>query len=120
MRGIIKEIRQQPEHIREIFLWVLVVIFFSLIGFVWFRSTEKRVVALLNPEQTEAARVLAKEKEDNSPTPFATMFNSFNGLRANISDLFGSFPSENFELTNGVRSEDEPVPPQRLPLSEDK
>ncbi|MEX1064125.1 MAG: hypothetical protein WD898_01515 [Candidatus Paceibacterota bacterium] len=120
MRGVIREIRQQPEHIRELFLWVLVVMFFSVIGFTWFRSTEKRVVALLNPEQAEVARVLAEEKKSNTPTPFATIFSSFGELKANISDLFSGLPSEEFELTNRARSEAEAVPPQKLPLSEDK
>lgn len=120
MRGIIKEIRQQPSHVREIFLWVLVVIFSSVIGFAWFRSTEKKFVVLLNPEQAENARILAEENKKNVPSPFANIFNSFSELKANISDLFSGAPSVNIELTNRAKEKTEPIMPHKLPLSGNK
>ena len=117
MKSLLKEIREQPEHIRHVFMWVLVVITFSVVGFVWFRNTEKRFVALLNPEQAQADRALAEKTKASTPSPFATIFNAWNDLRANISELILGRQSE-FNVNNGgVGPKEEPLPPQRLPLS---
>ena len=116
--GVLHEIKQQPEHIRKTFMWVLVVITFSVVGFVWFRNTEKRFVALLNPEQAEAERALAEKTKAGTPSPFATIFDAWNNLRANISELIMGRQSE-FNVNNsGAEPKEEPLPPQRLPLSE--
>jgi hypothetical protein len=118
MRGILYEIKQQPEHIRKTFMWVLVVITFSVVGFVWFRNTEKRFVALLNPERAQEERALAEKTKTNTPSPFATIFNAWNDLRANISELILGRQSE-FNVNNsGTGPKEEPLPPQKLPLSE--
>ena len=77
MRGILYEIKQQPEHIRKAFMWVLVVITFSVVGFVGFRNTEQRFVALLNPGQAQEERALAEKTKIQTPSPFATIFNDF-------------------------------------------
>lgn len=116
--SILNEIRGQPEHIRHTFMWVLVIITFSVVGFVWFKNTEKRFVALLNPEQTEVERALAEKTKASTPSPFATIFNAWNGLRANISELILGRQSE-FNVNNsGTGPKEEPIPPQRLPISE--
>lgn len=118
MKSLLREIREQPEHIRHLFLWVCVVIVFSVIGFVWFKNTEKRFVALLNPEQAQEERALAEKTEAGTPSPFATIFSSWKDLKANISELFLGKRS-GFEVNNGgIGPEQEPIPPQKLPLSE--
>ena len=118
MAGILYEIKQQPEHIRKAFMWVLVVITFSVVGFVWFRNTEKRIVALLNPEQAQEERALAEQTKTQVLSPFATIFDTWNNLRANISELIlGRQP----ELNAGdgrTGPEEESLPPQKLPLSQ--
>ena len=117
MGGILHEIKQQPEHIRKAFMWVLVVITFSVVGFVWFRNTEKRFVALLNPEQAQESRALAEKTKAQTPSPFATIFSSWDDLKANISELFLGRQS-NFSVDNGrTGPKEEPLPPQKLPLS---
>lgn len=121
MRSIIKEIREQPPHIRELFMWVCAVITFSIIGFAWFKSTTKQFVALLNPEQALGNRALAKADENKVTAPFATIFGSLKDLRANIFELFNlAKKSRSFEIENGSSENLSPVRPQKLPLSDTK
>lgn len=121
MKSILEEIREQPPHIRELFMWVCVVITFSIIGFAWFRSTTKQFVALLHPEQIEQNQALAKAKE-NKVTPFATIFSSIKDLTANIGELFNlAKKANNFEIQGKTSTNNEkPVQPRRLPLSGNK
>lgn len=120
IKNLLQEIRQQPPHIREVFMWVCVVIVFSVVGWAWFRQTQKQFVALLHPEQAEEARVLAEEnKQKQPPSPFATIFSSLGDLRANISELFAGSKPNVLEFGSSVNPQQE-VPPNELPLSDDK
>ena len=109
-KSLLQEIRSQPEHIRHIMMWLCVVTSFSLVALVWFRSTQARFVAMLNPAErleapaadrfadrdlrkVEEARILAA-KEERSPSPLASVMNSFNLLRASIGELLGSSEAE--------------------------
>lgn len=117
MKSLLDEIRQQPEHIRHMFMWLCVVITFSVIGFVWFRSTSRQFVALMHPEVAQE-RVLAEKNEPKQPSPFATIFSVWSNLRANISELLTG-PESSLEINNGVNgAEKTEVPPQKLPLAE--
>ncbi|MBI2669837.1 MAG: hypothetical protein HYX20_01680 [Candidatus Yanofskybacteria bacterium] len=117
MKRILDEIRQQPEHIRHIFLWLCVVITFSVIGFVWFRQTTKQFIALMHPEE-EQARILAEKNKPKHPSPFATIFNVWGNLRANISELLTG-PESNLEIQNSAPGTEKiELPPQKLPISE--
>lgn len=120
MKSIWQEIREQPPHIRELFMWVSVVITFSVIGFAWFRATTKQFVALLNPPQAGEARILAEER-NQPPSPFATLFVSIKDLRATIGELFNlaRAPSD-FEIDKGERQEAPPIAPRKLPLTGEK
>ena len=110
MPKLLQEIRSQPEHIRHIMMWLCVVTSFSLVALVWFRSTQARFVAMLHPVETlqvpaedrfanrdlrkmEEERILAA-KEERSPSPLASVMNSFNLLRASIGELLGSSETE--------------------------
>jgi|SRR3989344_8212024 len=123
LKELLEEIRNQPEHIRHIFMWLCVVITFSLVGFVWFRQTTKQFVALMNP-QAEQERVLAeKEKEEaerqanaGQPSPFASILDMFGGLRANISELLAG-PEKNVTNLKPSRIQ-ETIPPQKLPIAD--
>ncbi len=118
MRSVLDEIRQQPEHIRHVFMWTMVVITFSVVGFVWFRQTTKQFVALLHPEEAEV-RALAEKNQPKQPLPFATIFATMDDLRANISELLAG-PKQSVDVNNGQSAPEEQLPPQTLPLSEDK
>jgi len=113
MKGILEEIKEQPPHIREIFMWVCVVMTFSVIGFSWFRSTTKQFVALVNPEQARQDQMLAQNAPKSS-SPFATISKSFDSLKASLAELF-NFAGK----TNNIQIEnDQPrVEPNLLPLS---
>lgn len=102
-------------------MWVFVVIIFSVVGFTWFRSTEKQFVAMLNPEQAQEQRILAeKNKAKEGPSPFAMIGNSFSGLRASIAELFLGIKSNDFEIRNEGIKPAVSVPPQELPISDEK
>ena len=120
LNSIVEEIKKQPVYIREVFLWVLVVIFFSIIGFVWFRSTEKKVVALLNPGQAVEERIFADEIKEGVESPFATISNMFGSLKANMSEIFTGMPSGDFYLSNDLDEGQKEIPPRHLPLPEDR
>lgn len=116
MRKILHEIHSQPPHIRELFMWSCVVITFSVVGFVWFRSTSRQFVALMNPK-AEEERILADKNKPKQPSPFATVLTSWRNLQANISELFVG-PRSNLQINNGITNPEKTVPPQRLPISE--
>jgi hypothetical protein len=116
MRSLLDEIRQQPEHIRHIFMWTMVVITFSVVGFVWFRQTTRQFVALLHPEEAQE-RALAEKDRPKQPSPFATIFSAIGDLRANISELLAD-PKQSLDINNGSTVPiEERVPPQKLPIS---
>ena len=136
---LLQEIRNQPEHIRHIMMWLCVVITFSLVALVWFRTTEARLVAMLHPSETleapaadrfadrdlrklEEERILAVKK-DHSLSPLASIRDSFNLLLATVGELFGSSqaelsrPSENNALPNSSLNNKQS---RGLPLSKDR
>lgn len=121
MKNLLREIRQQPEHIRSLFMWTFVVIVFSVVGFVWFRNTGEKFVALLNPEQAEARRVLARDLPKESPSLFANLRLTLGGFLANISELINiGGPANDFEVRNQLPESQGSLSPQELPLSGDK
>jgi hypothetical protein len=122
MRSILQEIKEQPPHIREMFMWVCVVITFSVIGFAWFKTTSIQFVALLNPGQIEETRALAQKEE---PSPFATLYLSFKDLTANIVQLFDFSKTNDLEINNSIvlppAEINQPIiSPQKMPLSGEK
>ncbi len=107
MKTILKEIRQQPLHIRKMFMWTMVTITFAFMGFWWVRDTEKTIVALLNPQAKPSSvpvnSALAKSDE---ASPWAN-------LKASISDLLKKNPVGN---SQELQTTAVPVPPQSLPV----
>ncbi len=118
MKSLLEEIREQPPHIREVFMWVCVVITFSVVSFAWFRSTTKQIIAMVNPDQVEVSSGLAQ-----NTSPFATIFSSVKDLQANIGELF-NFANKSTSLeiqgSNTTQTKNLPLPPQKLPLSKNK
>lgn len=121
MRSLLEEIRQQPLHIRYIFMWTMVVITFSVVGFVWFRQTTNQFVALLHPEEAQE-RALAEQEETlrqaqgKQLSPFATIFDAVGDLRANILELFVG--PKSLDINNEQFVPEEKLSPQKLPISE--
>ena len=136
-KSLLQEIRSQPEHIRHIMMWLCVVTSFSLVALVWFRSTQARFVAMLNPAERleepaadrfadrdfrklEEDRILASKEESSSP--LASIINSFNLLRASVGELLGSSQQEvtrpaDDKVKNSALNSSQTKP---LPLSGDR
>lgn len=117
--SLLHEIRKQPEHIRHIFMWLCVVIVFSLISFVWFRSTQQKFVALLHPEEFQQLKEQARLAQEESSSPLAGFWNSWSLLRASLGELFKGTSTD---LSREEVNQDElpAIVPRRLPLSRDK
>lgn len=114
-KSLWQEIKEQPDHIREIFMWVCVVAIFSVVGFSWFKSTASDFVALVNPSSVQTDQsALAK---DSGQSPFATIFSAFGGLKASMAELF-DFAKKTSDIQ--IRNELPQVEPNLLPLSGDR
>lgn len=116
-KGILEEIRSQPPHIREVFMWMSVVIVFSVVGFSWFKTTSKQFVALVNPDQAQQNADMLAEDQNKSILPFATISKSWKSLSAGILELF-----DFTQKTNNIQIENKQpeVKPNLLPLAGDK
>ena len=101
---MLKEIRKQPEHIREIFMWLCVTIVFSFVLLTGFRQTEERLVALVNPELQEDTNQLADKKE---ASPLAVLGGYIGDLRASIADIFNFNFSQSAQEVKKVSEEKE-------------
>jgi len=116
-KNIWQEIKEQPPHIREIFMWVCVVAVFSVVGYSWFQSTTKQFVAMVNPDLARQNQTLA-ENQKAPTTPFGTLARSWQDLRANINELFNFADKPNsIQIENIVNVSPLPaVKPNLLPL----
>lgn len=117
--SLLTEIRKQPEHLRHIMMWLCVVIVFSTISFVWFKSTQQKFVAMLHPEE---AKQLEEQKRlalpEGGSSPLASIWQSFSVLRASIGELIRG---ENVDwVRDQTRAVLPDIPAKTLPLSGDK
>jgi hypothetical protein len=98
MRKLFKEIHEQPEHIRSIFMWVSVVITLAIVLTFTLPSTIHDTVALINPN-SDIIRNSAVVKEDRN-----VLANALSEARANIgtlwSAIFGSDDDKEKSDTN--------------------
>ena len=109
---MLKEIRNQSEHIRAIFMWLSVFIVFSLVVFVWFQGFQQKLAFLLDPSKES-------EMAEEVP-PFRVIGNSFDDLKATILDLFGlaSGTKNETEVKKNLEDRFGTIEPKLLPLSE--
>lgn len=110
---MLKEVREQPEHIRAVFMWLSVFIVFSAVVFIWVNSFQQRLVFMLAPAGEKAA----VEKE----SPFAMIGSSFGGLKAAIFDLLGlaGGTKEYDEVIKSIEERvEQKIKPRLLPVSE--
>lgn len=118
MRTLLEEIRNQPAHIREIFMWLSVVIVFSAVSFFWFQSTAKQFVALVNPQKAKDDRALAQKNKLEQQSVLAVIGQSADTLKDGIAEFFGFTEDKTTEFIGSYRSE--PIPPNLFPTSNDK
>ena len=84
---MLKDIQNQPQHIREIMFGLSVVTTVSLVGMIWFSSFQNDMYALLNPEEANTEKFLAQE---NQKSLFGNLAGTFSDLGAALSGILGS------------------------------
>ena len=112
--SILDEIREQPEHIRKIMFGFCVITTISIVGVIWYRSLEKNLFALLNPDEMA-----------NQPKYAQTSSGLFGDIGSTFKDLGGTifnFIGIKSEPNNIENSSDTSAPAESdktylLPLS---
>lgn len=110
---MLREIRQQPDHIRALFMWLSVFIVFSAIMFVWISSFQQKLVFMLAP--TEEKALVERE------SPFAVIGSSVEDLKATVLDLFGlakGIKEQEEVIKNMEQRVEQKIKPRLLPVSE--
>jgi len=132
MRKLLAEIHAQPEEVRLVIFWLCVVTCSALVGFVWFRSTESRLVALMEApapvdNTINGFAFIPLSEPANSAVAQTEATGFWSGLagagrllRASIGELFGGndLDLNNGAVTNGDSTDYNNTQP--LPLSGDK
>lgn len=118
---MIKKIREQPEHIRAIFVWLFVFISFSLIFSIWFRSLNTKLSFLLNPTEEN----IKKTKKEKSP--YALIKENISNLTSSLLGLLNLKENKIEIINNNInKGKDKKIlrpviiKPNILPLSEEK
>lgn len=121
--NILKNIQEQPRHIREIMFSLCVIITVSLVGIVWFNDFQSDMYALLNPEEVQQERFLAENKTDSL---FGFVGQTLGDIGSIWTDFWGSVSSGGgmIEFDSALeKSEIQNSPGDKvylLPLSEQK
>ena len=113
--SILKNLQEQPQHIREIMFGLCVVITVSLVGAVWFNDFQNDMYALLNPEEVQQEKFLAQK---NSESLFGVLGKTFGDISSVMTGFWGSSGSG-----DGAKTEVENKTSDRvylLPLSEER
>lgn len=102
-------------------MWLSVFIIFSLIGFVWFKSFQEKMIVLLNPE------LMSEEEQEpfaNALAPFVVLKNGVKDLKSSFADLGSLFgflnDDDDDDFENIIKTLEESQKnenPKSLPLS---
>lgn len=117
--SLLDEIRKQPEHIRKIMFGLCSIVAISLIGLIWFRSFEKNLFVLMNPDEAVQQKYFAETgKED---TLFANLGKAVKDLKSSVQAAIGNiFQKSGSEMIIPSNSEAPANKIHPLPLSEEK
>ena len=99
--SILKNIHEQPQHVREIMFGLCVITTVSLVGAVWFKDLQNDMYALLNPEEVQQERFLAQE---NSDSLFGVLGKTFGDISSIWTGFWGSDVS-----IEGMKTEVDPA-----------
>jgi hypothetical protein len=92
MRAIIKEIRNQPHHVRELATVLCTIVVVAIVGIVWFHSFQHDIYAMLNP--TDAPQAQDQMFAQQSTSLFGSMFQALKNSSAEISNFFSGKGSQ--------------------------
>ncbi len=112
MKKIIQEIRNQPPHVRELATVLCTIVVVAIVGLVWFRSFQKDIYAMLNPDQQPQAQ--DKLFAQQSKSLFGSILQVFSDGKAQISNLFSN--SSQTDITNNPTASTVPSNIQAHPL----
>lgn len=112
------DIKNQPQHVREIMFGLSVFITILLIGMVWFRSFQKNLYVLMNPEE-DFEKALAVE---NAPVPslFGFIWQTAGDIKGLASELLGGEEKAGGNIYDPGKIKVESNNVYKLPLSEYK
>ena len=109
---LLDEIRSQDRGVRELMFALCVITSISLVLTVWFRSFQKDVFVLLNPDETSQQRFLAQL--DKNPSVFNFASKGFGNARALFYSLFNNNGQEKKSneiiIQNDSQEEAHPLP----------
>ncbi|HVZ11305.1 MAG TPA: hypothetical protein VG941_02750 [Candidatus Paceibacterota bacterium] len=112
MKSLIRDIRNQPDHVRELIALLCTVVVGVGIGVIWFHSFKHDVYALLNPkpDQSSDARSFASD----TTSLFGYIGKAFSQSKAQIEDFLTRSDS------NESLSPQESGQPHALPVTGNK
>ena len=115
--SFLDDIQKQPQHTREIMFGLSVFITVLLIGMIWFRSFERNLYVLMNPEE-DIEKAFAVE---NAPAPslFGYIRQTAGNVKGLVSELFDGDTNIVNEQANDTNNE-KSGKIYTLPLSEYK
>src|SRR3989338_4953854 len=112
----LEEIKNQTQQTREIMFGLSVFITILLVGMIWFRSFQKNLYVLLNPEG-DAEKALAVENA-SVPSLFGFIWQSVGEVKGLVSGFLGDEVDMDGNLNRERKIESGKV--YTLPLSEHK
>ena len=120
---MLKEIQKQPEHIRELIMWLSVAIVFSGVIYFWFGGFQSNLVALLNPEapaKENSDSQLASTGQASANSPLIEIKEGIKNFGASLWGLF-DFLNEDKETKKEILDNHQKTPVQNrknlLPIS---
>jgi len=116
--SLLNDIRKQSEETREIMFYLSILITVLLIGMIWFRSFQKNLYVLMNPEG-DVEKALAVQNT-SVPSLFGFIGSSANEIKGLVSDFLGKEEETNDNIQNINKGSGETDKVYTLPLSEYK
>ena len=115
--SFLDEIHKQPRHVREIMFGLCAVITISLVGIIWFRSFEKDLFVMLNPEPEKQEKFYA-DRNERTPIIYADLTKALGNARAALYSAMGfmkDYSSNKVQVEEEYKGET-----HELPLSGNK
>lgn len=120
--SFLHEIRKQSYGVRQAMFALCLVTTLSLVGMVWFRSFQKNLFVLLNPDQESQEQFFAQQGNTDQTSLFGYIGGAIKDATANIFNLIRGKKSGNeVIIENQPSGQNIPNPPAHsLPLPENK
>lgn len=113
--SFLDDIKKQPQGVRETMFVLCVVITISLAGMIWFRSFERNLFTMLNPDQEIQQQYFAQTGNESL---LSNIGKSFNDLKASISNILNIGKNNTIDTTgSGSKAEEQQGRVYVFPLS---